>query len=320
MNAIQVKSFGDPGAMKLVELPDLIVAAGQIKIEVKAAGVNPVDTYIRSGVYPVKPDLPYTPGLDAAGIVRAVGEGGEHFSPGQRVYTLGSLSGCYASELICTEDQLFKLPDNVSFSAGAALGVPYSTAFFALNYRAHAIPGETVLIHGASGSVGLAAVEIARSNGLKIIGTAGTDEGLELLRSRGVAAALNHNKKGYLDEVECLTAGNGVDLILEMLANVNLNSDLKLLAPFGRVVVIGNRGTVEIDPRDTMGKNTSILGMSLFNSPVKVLKQIHAVIHAGLSDGRFQPLIHQELPLSQAAESHEVVMRTGLNGKIILRP
>lgn len=317
MQAIQVKQFGEADVMKLVDLPDLKANADQIRIDVKAAGVNPVDTYIRAGIYPVKPDLPYTPGLDAAGVITEIGSEIRGFKVGQPVYTLGSSSGCYASEVLCAEDQVFALPEGVDFAAGAALGVPYSTAFFALNYRAHAISGETVLIHGASGAVGLAAIEIALSNGLNVIGTAGTVEGVKLLEDQGVSA-FNHNGDNYMSDIEQLTEGRGVDVILEMLANVNLSNDLKLLAKFGRVVVIGNRGSIEIDPRDTMGKNASIMGMSLFNTPPKVLKQMHAVIHAGLKDGRFDPLIHSRLDLGHAPKSHELVMQSGIYGKIVL--
>ena len=320
MKAIRVHSFGDAEVMQLEEIPGLAPSEKQIKIEVKAVGINPVDTYIRAGIYPIKPDLPYTPGSDAAGIISAVGNSVKHFKVGQRVYILRSITGTYAKEVLCEAGQVFPLPDNIDFSAGAALGVPYSTAFFALNYRAQARPGETVLIHGASGAVGLAAVQIARANGLRVIGTAGTEKGIELLKQQGVIAALNHNEENYLDAIDGLTCGTGVDVILEMLANINLDADLKKLARFGRVVVIGNRGTIEIDPRDTMGKNGSILGMSLFNATQQELDQIHAVIRAGLEDGRYKPIIHCEMPLVDAVKSHELVMETGVNGKIVLIP
>lgn len=320
MKAIQIKQFGAADVMQLTNVPDLKVGRNQLKIDVKAIGVNPVDTYIRAGIYPISPNLPYTPGKDAAGVVAAVGSGVKQRQVGDRVYICGCISGSYAEELICEENQAFILPDNCSFVAGAALGVPYSTAFYALNYRAHALPGEIVLIHGASGSVGLAAIQIAKAQGLRVIGTAGTTQGLELIKSQGVIAALNHNKTGYLDSVNDLTAGTGVDVILEMLANKNLDNDLKLLAAKGRVVVIGSRGTIEIDPRDTMGKNSAILGMSLFNAAPEELQQIHAALNAGLVDGRYVPVIHSELPLIEAPKAHELVMQNGVNGKIILIP
>ncbi|MDX2495698.1 MAG: NADPH:quinone reductase [Desulfuromusa sp.] len=320
MRAIRVHKFGDSNVMRLEEIPDLRAVNNQLKIEVKAIGVNPVDTYIRAGIYPIKPDLPYTPGKDAAGIITEIGPDVTHRKVGDRVYICGSVSGSYAESLICEEDQAYSLPENISFSAGAALGVPYSTAAFALNFRARALPGETLLIHGASGAVGIAAIQIAKANGIRVIGTAGTEQGLKLIKDQGVFAALNHNSENYLDPIEDLTCGLGVDVILEMLANVNLANDLKLLAKFGRVVVIGNRGTIEIDPRDTMGKNASILGMSLFSASTKELNQIHAAIKAGLKDGRYKPIIHSEMPLTDATKAHDLVLLNGVNGKIILIP
>ena len=320
MKAIQVHSFGDPEVMQLHDLPDLNPAADQIKIQVKAIGVNPVDAYIRTGTYPLKPDLPYTPGLDAAGVIVSTGKDIKQFKVGDRVYILKSITGCYAEEVLCTEDQVYSLPDNVDFNAGAALGVPFSTAFYALNFRARAQPGETVLIHGASGAVGSAAIQIAKANGLRVIGTAGTEDGIELLKKEGVMAALNHNEDNYLSAISELTDGAGVDVVLEMLANVNLNADLDLLAKFGRVVIIGNRGTIEINPRSIMGKNASVLGMTLFNTSTQDLKKIHADIRAGLAAGRYHPVIQSELSLSSAAAAHELVMKGGVNGKIVLIP
>lgn len=320
MQAIRVHKFGGSDVMNLEQIEDLTPGKKQLKIEVKAIGVNPVDTYIRAGIYPIKPDFPYTPGKDASGIITEIGSEVKHKKVGDRVYICGCASGSYAQSLICEEDQAYSLPENVNFSAGAALGVPYSTASFALNFRALALPGETLLIHGASGAVGIAAIQIAKANGIRVIGTAGTEQGLKLIKDQGVIAALNHNSENYLDPIEDLTCGLGVDVILEMLANVNLDKDLKLLAKYGRVVVIGNRGRIEIDPRDTMGKNASILGMSLFSASVKELNQIHAAIKAGLIDGRYKPIIHSEMPLADASKAHDLVLLNGINGKIILIP
>ncbi len=320
MKAIQVHTFGPPEVMQYEEIAELHPVQNQIKIAVKAIGVNPVDTYIRAGIYPIKPDLPYTPGKDASGIITEIGPYVKNKKVGERVYTCGCLSGSYAEELICDEDQAFILPENCSFLTGAALGVPYSTAYIALNIRAQAAPGEVVLIHGASGAVGLAAIQIAKMHDLRVIGTAGTEQGLKLLWDQGVIAALNHNQENYLNSIDDLTSGAGVDVILEMLANVNLDHDLKLLAENGRVVIIGSRGTIEIDPRDTMGKNASILGMSLFNTQSEQLQQIHAAIKTGLINQRYQPVIHSQIKLADAPKAHELVMQNGVNGKIILIP
>jgi NADPH2:quinone reductase len=319
MKAIRVEQFGDPDVMQLKEMPDLQPAEAQLLIETEAIGVNPVDTYIRAGIYPAKPELPYTPGLDVSGIVAAVGPAVKHIRPGDRVYSFGSVSGCYATQVICEETQVYKLPGNVDIAAGAALGVPYSTAYYALFYRAHTLPGETVLVHGASGAVGLAALQLAKMYGIRAIGTAGTDEGLELVAKQG-AAALDHRDPDYLSALDELTCGQGVDVILEMLANVNLQRDLESLARFGRVVVIGNRGPIEIDPRAAMGRNASILGMSLFNARSDELRSIHSAIYAGLQNGALAPVFNSMLPLKDAALAHQQVLEPGAKGKIILLP
>ena len=186
--------------------------------------------------------------------------------------------------------------------------------------RAQARPGETVLVHGASGGVGTAAVQIARAHGMRVIGTAGTEEGLALVRAQGAHHVLNHRDADYLQHVPALTGGHGVDVVLEMLANVNLDRDLDLLAPHGRVVVIGNRGRVEIDPRKSMARDATILGMTLFNATREHLEEIHAGIVAGLENGSLNPVIGKEFPLADAAKAHVAVMESGALGKIVLVP
>src|ERR1044072_6787478 len=247
MKAIRIHEFGGPEVLRLEDVAAPEPAAGaQVLVRVGAAGVNPVDTYIRSGVHAVKPALPYTPGLDAAGEVEAVGEGVKRFSAGQRVYTAGSLTGAYAELVLCEESQCHTLPERVSFGHGAGAFAPYVTAYRALFHRANAKPGETVLVHGASGGVGTAAVQLARAAGLRVVGTAG---GRELVLEQGAHDVLDHRAADYLEQLGGLTGGRGVDVILEMLANVNLYRDLGVLAKGGRVVVVGSRGTVEINPR-----------------------------------------------------------------------
>src|SRR5437870_4811516 len=176
MKAIRVTDFGGPDVLKLQNVADPKPDSGQVLVRVKAAGVNPVDTYIRAGVYAKKPNLPYTPGTDAAGIVEAAGPNVKRFKPGDRVYTNGSITGVYAELALCEESRVHPLPSNISFAQGAALGVPYGTAYRALFQRGHAKPGEAVLVHGASGGVGIACVQFARAAGLTVIGTGGTEK------------------------------------------------------------------------------------------------------------------------------------------------
>lgn len=317
MKAIRVHEFGAPGVMRLEDVPDLKSGPGEAAIRIHAAGVNPVDTYIRSGAYGIKPELPYTPGADGAGEVISVGPGVTWVKPGDRVYVAGA-TGTYAEQVLCKEPQVHHLPDNISFAQGAAMGVPYGTAYRAIFQLANARPGETVLVHGASGGVGLAAVQLGHARGVKIIGTAGTDKGLALVRQNGAQHVLDHTKPDYLDELMRLTGGRGVDVILEMLANKNLGKDLTVLAVKGRVIVIGSRGPVEINPRDAMGRDATIQAMTLFNVTPPDMHSIHAALVAGLENGTLRPVIGQEIPLAEASRAHEAVMQSGAYGKIVL--
>jgi len=320
MKAIRVRQFGGPGVMRLEEVPDPKPGPGQVVVRVHAAGVNPVDTYIRGGAYAGKTTLPYTPGTDAAGIIEAVGNGVSRWKVGARVYTAGTISGAYAERALCGEDIVQPLPDRLSYAQGAAIYVPYATAYRALFQRAYVRAGESVLIHGASGGVGIAAVQIARAAGLIVIGTAGTEKGRHLVTEQGAHHALNHQATDYLDEISRLTGGRGVNVVLEMLANVNLGKDLRVLAQAGRVVVIGSRGPVEIDPRETMTRDAAILGMLVFNVTDADASSIHAALYAGFENGTLRPVIGQELPLDQAPQAHHAIMESGAHGKIVLKP
>jgi NADPH2:quinone reductase len=320
MKAIRVHEFGGPEVMRLEEVEDPRPAPGQVLVRISAAGVNPVDTYIRSGLYAFKPVLPYTPGMDGAGVVETVGEEVRHVKAGDRVYIAGSLSGAYAEKALCAASQVHHLPAGVSFMQGAALGVPYSTAYRALFQKAGALPGETVLVHGASGGVGLAAVQLARAAGTIVIGTAGSAEGQHCVLREGAHHVFNHRSADYLGQVVAATEGRGVDVVLEMLANVNLGKDLGILARRGRVVVIGSRGPVEINPRDAMSRDASILTMSVLNAPEQELARIHAALGAGLENGTLRPVVGRERPLAEAVRAHEEVMESGRCGKIVLVP
>ncbi len=320
MKAIRVHEFGEPEVMKLEEVPDPKPGPGQVLVRAKAVGVNPVDTYIRTGTYARKPDLPYTPGLDAAGIVEAIGAEVGHIKAGDRVYVAGSHAGTYAELILCSEQEVHPLPQRVSFSQGAAVGVPYGTAYYGLFFRAHARPAEFVLVHGASGGVGTAAVQVAKASGMHVIGTAGSEKGRKLALEQGAYHVLDHGAPDYLKEIPRLTCGHGVDVVMEMLANVNLGKDLGILAERGRVVVIGCRGAVELDPRAAMGKNASILGMVLFNTTEAEEKSLHAALVAGLANGSLNPVVGKEIPLAEAAKAHREVMAPGSYGKIVLVP
>jgi NADPH:quinone reductase len=317
MKAIRVHQFGGPEVLRWEEVPDLKPGRAQVLIRTRAVGVNPVETYLRSGANP-KLALPYTPGTDAAGEVLACGEAVRRWAAGTRVYTSGSASGAYAEMILCEAGDVHLLPERLSFAQGAAVNIPFATAYRALFQRVRVVPGEFVLVHGGSGGVGTAAIQVARNAGLKIIATAGTPKGEALLRQLGAHFVLNHHQPDYLSEIMTITEDRGVDAILEMLANVNLGRDLGILAANGRVVVIGSRGKVEIDARDMMMRDADIRGMLLFNVQAKEKASIHAALGAGLENGTLTPVIGRELPMAEAAQAHEQIMAPGAHGKIVL--
>ena len=320
MKAIQVHQFGGPEVLALHEIPTPKPGPGEVLVRVRAAGVNPYDTYMRNGSYAIKPPLPYTPGSDAAGTIEAVGQGITRVRSGDRVYTATTISGAYAEYALALESQVHPLPEKTSFAQGAGLWVPYGTAYTALHHHAAARAGETVLIHGASGGVGVAAVQFARAQGLAVIGTAGTERGLDLVKQQGAHQAFDHSKSGYIEEILKATGGKGVDVVLEMLANVNLAADLKLLALHGRVIVIGNRGEISINPRELMSRRAMVRGFTLWGATAAESAEIHAAVAAGLENGTLRPIVGKELPLEDAPRAHREVMSSGAYGKIVLVP
>lgn len=320
MKAILVHEFGGPEVLALEEIPLPKPGPGEVLVRVRAAGVNPYDTYMRNGTYAVKPPLPYTPGSDAAGTVEAVGPGVTKVKPGDRVYTAKTITGAYAEYALALESQVYPLPEKISFAQGASLWVPYGTAYTALHHHAHARAGEILLIHGASGGVGTAAVQFARAQGLTVIGTAGTQRGLELVKKEGAHHVFDHSKAGYAEEILKVTGGKGVDVVAEMLANVNLATDLKLLSLFGRVIVIGNRGEITINPRELMARRALVRGFTLWAATEAESVEIHAAIAAGLENGTLRPIVGKELPLKGAPQAHQDVLVPGAFGKIVLVP
>ncbi|KAF8789411.1 Quinone oxidoreductase like protein [Argiope bruennichi] len=322
MQAISVEKFGSEEVLelKLVDIPT--ASASTVVVKVIAAGVNPVDTYIRAGLLSYGPELPYTPGKDGAGIVHEVGEGVTKFEVGQRVFICNvSLQkyGTYAEYTVVKEDELFPLHDNLTFEQGAALGVPYFTAHRALVIKTKCSAGETVLIHGASGAVGLAAVQIAKHLGLTVIGTAGTEDGVSLVKQTGADLVVNHKEKDYFEKIQEYTENTGVNIILEMLANKNLDKDLDILAKRGRLAIIGSRGPIRIDPRKMMMPEHEIYGIGLLNSNKEEWQQSAEFILKGIEEGWVKPFIGKSYPMENASIAHkDIIHSSGAKGKIIL--
>jgi NADPH2:quinone reductase len=324
MKAIVVHEFGGPEVMKFEDRPQPVPGPGQLLVKVHAAGVNPADTYMRSGNYARKPALPYTPGVDGAGVVEGLGPAqpgtDNPWKIGDRVYLSGSITGTYAEYALASAADAHSLPENITFSQGAGLHVPYATAYRALFQVGHAEPNESVLVHGASGGVGIAAVQFAHGAGMRVIGTAGSDRGRELVTREGAAHVLDHKSPDLGAQVLKLTEGRGADVIIEMLANVNLGADLKMLAPRGRVVIVGSRGDVQITPRDLMQREGAILAVMLWNVSASDMSAINAAIAAGLEGGSLHPVVGNELPLADAARAHKEIMGSSAYGKMVLIP
>lgn len=317
MKSIVVNEFGAPEVMKLTDEEIPAVSPEQVLVKLEAIGVNPVECYIRTGGYASLPSLPYTPGTDGAGIIHTIGSKVQGIEVGDRVYLYGSISGTYAEYSLCLPEQVYRLPGRISYAEGAALGIPYFTAWRALFHKGSAVAGETVLIHGASGGVGTTLVQMARVAGLTVIGSAGTVAGRQLVLDQGAHYAINHADTSKVLEI---TRGNGPDLIIEMLANVNLQSDLQIIANQGRIIIVGNRGLVDIDPRIMMRKEVNLKGVTLTAATASDLRIMHNAIFAGLELLVLNPVIDKSFSLGEAAEAHKYIMDEHSAGKIVLIP
>lgn len=325
MRAVQISQFGDADVLDVVELPIPDPGANQVRIRVMAAGVNPVDTYVRSGAYGDRP-MPAALGFDAAGEIDAVGPGVDASVIGTRVYTCTALPGAYAQFAIVDIDRTYPLPDNISFDQGAAIGIPYATAYAALHQHASTNATSTVFVHGGSGGVGIPTIELAKLAGARVAASCGTDTGEEILKAHGADIIVRHDKDGYLDTLisQVSTPGPagqvGIDTIVEMAAHINLGNDLTLLNNRGTVVVVGSRGPVQINARDVMRRDARIQGMLLFNLTSEERQEIHSKLYPLLLDGVLNPRVATKLPLDAVRDAHVNVLKSGIGGKIVLNP
>ncbi len=324
MKAIQMSEFGEPEVLRYMEIEEPVPGRYEVRVRLFAAGVNPNETYIRTGTYSFfVPDLPYTPGFDGAGIVDEVGEGVKHLKKGDRVFVAALLAkrntGTYAQKVVCDANAVHILPESISYQEGASLGIPSLTAYRALFHRAKVRPKETVLIHGASGGVGSLAVQMAKSIGAAVIGTAGTDDGKSLVETAGADHAIDHITEANMNEIISLTHNKGPDVIIEFLANRNLETDLKIIAPYGRIVVVGSRGEIMISPRTAMAKEVDILGTALWNVPANEYDESLESIEELLRSGVLKPKVGDVLPLENAAQAHRQILSKNSKGKMVLQ-
>jgi NADPH2:quinone reductase len=318
MKAIRVREFGAPDVMKVEDVLELAPGKGQVVVKLFASGVNPVDVYCRAGHFSWV-SLPFTPGFDGAGVIRAVGPEVKKWKEGERVYTAFNLSGAYAEEVLCEADQVYPLPENTSFEEGAGVFIPYGTAYRGLFQRCQVEAGEIVLIHGASGAVGLAATQFAVAAGCLVIGSAGTEQGCQLVLEQGASQVVNHYEDGHFQEVLEMTHGHGVDVIIEMVS-ANVKRDVSILAKNGRIAVIGDRTPIEVDAQALTERDGVILGTNISNLPPASAAGMHARIYQGLKNKTLRPVISQKLALAEAKRAHELLPKPATYGKIVLIP
>lgn len=323
MKALRIHSFGPASNLRVEEIPTPSPSPNEILVQIHRAGVNPVDTYIRSGAYAALPPLPYTPGHDGAGIVVAVGESVSKWRAGDRVYVAGSASGTYAEFALCRSDQVFSLPDAASFDTGAALGIPYATAAVSLFHHTNLSSSQTLLVRGAGGGVGFAAIQLALEAGAKPIAIAGSPAAraslATLLGTDHVIDSASDPETIERHVLE-LTGGKGVEVLLETAAQDHLGADLRLLAQEGIALVVGSRGPATLLPRDLMARNASLRGVMLMRCPAPALAAAHTRLASLLSAGKLTAPIHATLPLPEGARAHEMQLERGLFGKILLSP
>ena len=323
MKAVQANSFGGPEVLELKDIPTPEPEKNQVRVRLYAAGINPSEAYTRTGTfYFCKPSIPYVPGCDGAGIIDKTGAGVENLFEGQRVFVAALQAkrntGTYAEYVVCDETAVMPLPEGISFEQGACVGTPALTAYRALYYKAGIRPGETVLIHGASGAMGTAASQFANAAGLTVFGTCGSAETMPQLYENGVHGAFNHNDRGHFEEILDLTDGKGVDVIIESLANVNLENDASILSMGGRIVVVGNRGTIEFNPRLLMIKDSSVIGMSIYNAEAKEYSGCMRAVLSAMEHGFFRPVVGGRYGLGEAAKAHGDLLGGGFSkGNII---
>jgi len=280
VKAIRIHEFGPPEVMKWEEVPDPRPGAQQVVVRVGAVGVNPVETYIRSGAYARLPVPPFTPGNDAAGAVEAVGEGVERVKAGDRVFLTGTISGAYAEKALCLETQVHPCPrkfpllkERASIPLFGGLPGPFPTGQGDPRRNCDGPWG-----HRGSGDRGDPDGQGLGHEGDR---NGGTDKGRQLIAEQGAHQVFDHHAPGYLENALASTGGRGIDVIVELLANVNLGKDLTVLARGGRVVIVGSRGPVEINPRDAMARDGAILGMLVTNASEGESRSIHAALGAG---------------------------------------
>lgn len=296
---------------------------GEVRLKVMASSVNFPDILMCQGGYQYKPQLPFVPGMDMAGIVDAVGVGVDAFAIGDEVVG-GARIGGFAEYAIAPAEGLSPKPPSMSFAEAAAYPAAYLTAYVALVRRGNLQPGETLLVHGASGGVGLAAVDVGKLLGASVIATSGSDEKLAVLKAYGADHVLNV-RGGFREEVKALTGGQGADVIFDPVGGDVFDESVRCIAFDGRLLVIGfTSGRIAtVSTNMPLIKGFSVVGVRAGEYgrrfPERGIENRNA-IWRWAQEGRTRPRVHAELPLSQTREAMALLQRREVVGKVIVRP
>src|SRR5271155_190231 len=321
MKAIVFESLGGPEVMKLAEVAKPEVKPGTVLIKVRAAGINFADTLFRQGQYLMQPQLPETPGFEAAGEVEAVGAGVPNFKPGQRVAALGSKM--YAEYALAPATQVFPIPDLISFEHAAAF-LQVLTAWHLLHTAHNARPGETVLVHSAAGGVGIVAVQIAKAAGARVIGTVSNASKAAVIKEYGADDAIDYVANDFAVEANRITGGRGVDLILDAVGATTMDKGLTCLAPFGHLILYGRAGgpPEPLNPFKLFEKAIKVSGFTLY-----AIAPLPDVMRRGIEDSfkliadcKLKLIVGKSFPLAQAAEAHKFMESRQSTGKLVLIP
>lgn len=323
MKAIQVHRAGGPEVLELTDLPKPSPGPGQVLIKVEAVGLNFADILYVAGEYLVRTRYPMIPGMEFAGVVEAVGEGVEHYRPGEVVAALGG-SGAFAEYAVVSSRAVVPVPPGMSAAEAAAFPVSYFTAYFALQTQAQARPCEWVLIQAAAGALGTASIQIAKAMGLRVVALASSEEKLALCRSLGADVTLLNTQDNLVDAVKNATEGKGVDILMEVVGGAGFAHSLKMLAYRGRLLVIGSasREMAQMYPVGLMKGNQSVTGVWLtpFLSDPTEMQAATAFLIPLVASGKIKPVVGERFKLEEAAKAFAFVQSRKNTGKVILEP
>jgi NADPH2:quinone reductase len=322
VKAIQFSEVGGPDVMKIVDLPKPELRPKMVRVRNHAIGINFADTFFRQGTYLVRPKLPDTPGMEAAGVIDEIGPEVKTLRPGMRVAGIGLKT--YAEYSLFYENQTIPLPDFVSFEEGAAFPIQTLTAWFMIHVSHRLTPGQTVLVHSAAGGVGLVAIQIAKAGGARVIGTVSSDAKIAIAKQYGADEVINYETQDFAKEVMRLTDGKGVDLNLDAVGKPTFEKGLECAAAFGHIILYGRAGGPpdKLDLNRLFPKAVKVSGFVLFtaSSQHELMRQGTAACFDLMKEGKLKMVIGKTFPLEQAPEAHRFMESRQSVGKLLLIP